>query len=142
MGAAGVAAGASATEDDLALTEMLMGAVGIVVRVDESDLDAVTALSGSGPAYVFYLMEAMLAAAQAMGQDIERAKALVYATVAGAARLVQETGLPPDELRKRVTSKGGTTQAALEVMEELGVGRAITAAVERAAERSRELSAI
>lgn len=142
MGAAGIAPGRSATGDDLELTEMLMGAVGIVVRVDEPDLDAVTALSGSGPAYVFYLMEAMLAAAEALGQDAERAKSLVYATVEGAARLVRETGLSPDELRRRVTSKGGTTQAALEVMNDRGAGEAITAGVERAAARSRELSAM
>jgi pyrroline-5-carboxylate reductase len=142
MGAAGIAPGSSATGDDLALTETLMRSVGIVVRVEEADLDAVTALSGSGPAYVFYLMESMLTAAVAMGQDVGRAKSLVYATVEGAARLVQETGLAPGELRKRVTSKGGTTQAALEVMNERGVGEAITAAVERAAARSRELSSL
>jgi pyrroline-5-carboxylate reductase len=142
MGAAGIAGGREATDDDLALAETLLGAVGAVVRVDEKDLDAVTALSGSGPAYVFYLMEAMLTAAESLGQDAERAKSLVYATVEGAARLVQETGLPPDELRRRVTSKGGTTEAALGVMNERGVGEAITAAVERAAARSRELSAM
>jgi pyrroline-5-carboxylate reductase len=139
-GAAGIAAGEFASEADLAVAEKLMGAVGTTVIVKEEEIDAVTALSGSGPAYVFYLLEGMLAAAEQMGLAKEVARELALATVAGAAKLMQETGDDADVLRKKVTSKGGTTAAAIHTMEERGVKDAIIAALLAAQARSGELA--
>lgn len=139
-GAAGICRGRWATDADFSVAETMMGAVGVVVRVQEKDMDAVTALSGSGPAYVFHLMEAMIAAASHAGLEDAVARKLVYATVRGAAKLAEETGLDPAELRRRVTSKGGTTEAALEVLEEKSVYHAYLQAIAAAHRRSRELS--
>jgi len=102
-------------------------------------MDAVTGLSGSGPAYLFYLVEAMIDAGVAEGFSREQASKLAIQTVLGAATMLDETGLPAEELRRRVTSPNGTTQAAIEKMEALNVKASITAGVRRAAERSREL---
>jgi len=140
-GAAALCGGRWATEADLQVAERLMGAVGLAVRVKESDIDAVTALSGSGPAYVFYFIEAMLDAARRMNLDERVARQLVYATVGGAAKLITETGVDAAELRQRVTSKGGTTAAAVEVLESRKVADAWVEAVLAAQKRSRELSA-
>lgn len=140
-GASAIARGRWATEDDLAMAEELLGAVGLVVRTDESMMDAVTALSGSGPAYVFYLAEAMLEAAKRMGMDANVSKQLTAATIAGAAKLMAESNDPPSVLRERVTSKGGTTAAALGVMNDRKVFDAVVDALLAAAARSKELSA-
>ena len=102
-------------------------------------MDAVTGLSGSGPAYLFYLVEAMTEAGVAEGFTREQALRLAARTCLGAAKMIEETGLDPEELRRRVTSPNGTTQAALERLEADGVKQKIAAAVRRAAERSREL---
>jgi pyrroline-5-carboxylate reductase len=118
----------------------MLGAVGVVVRVEEKDMDAVTALSGSGPAYIFHLMEAMIAAASHAGLDEDVARKLVHATVKGSAKLAEETGIDPAELRHRVTSKGGTTEAALRVLEEKAVYHAYLQAIAAAHRRARELS--
>lgn len=139
-GAAAVCAGKLASEEDVALAESLMASVGMAVRVKEADMDAVTALSGSGPAYVFHLMEAMLSAGDRMGLDPDVALRLAAATVAGAGQLVQESGISPDALRERVTSKGGTTAAALHVLKEQGFFEAVVDAVLAAQVRSKELS--
>jgi pyrroline-5-carboxylate reductase len=139
-GAAAICRGRWATDADFNIAEAMMRAVGVVVRVQEKDMDAVTALSGSGPAYVFHLMEAMIAAATHAGLDGDVARKLVYATVRGAAKLAEETGVDPAELRRRVTSKGGTTEAALEVLEEKSVYHAYLQAIAAAHRRSRELS--
>jgi pyrroline-5-carboxylate reductase len=139
-GAAGIAAGDFASEADLAVAEKLMGAVGTAVIVREEEIDAVTALSGSGPAYVFYLLESMLEAAEQMGLDKGVARELALATVSGAANLMQKTGEDADVLRKKVTSKGGTTAAALDTMEDRGVKESIIAALLAAQARSRELA--
>jgi pyrroline-5-carboxylate reductase len=139
-GAAGIAAGEFASEADLAVAEKLIGAVGVAVIVKEEEIDAVTALSGSGPAYVFYLLEGMLEAAEQMGLEKGAARELALATVSGAATLMKETGEDADVLRKKVTSKGGTTAAAINVMEEQGVKDAIIAALLAAQARSRELA--
>lgn len=139
-GAAGIAAGEFATVDDLQIAEQLMGAVGTTVVVEEEDLHGVTALSGSGPAYVFYLLESMLEAAGQMGLEKGIARELALATVIGAAKLMQETGEDADALRKKVTSKGGTTAAALNTMEERGVKDSIVAALFAAQARSKELA--
>lgn len=140
-GASAIAGGRWATADDLALADTLLGAVGLVVRTEESMLDAVTALSGSGPAYVFYLAEAMLEAARRMGLVESVARQLTAATIGGAAKLMAESPEPPSVLRERVTSKGGTTAAALTVMNERRVGEAVTDALLAAERRSKELSA-
>lgn len=140
-GASAVAAGRHATDADLTLSERLLGAVGLVVRVAEDRMDAVTALSGSGPAYVFHLAESMLEAAARMGLDPAVAKQLTVQTIAGAAKLMAESAEPPSVLRERVTSKGGTTAAALAVLGERGVHPAVVDALQAACARSRELSA-
>lgn len=136
-----VCGGRHADESHLALAEGLLREVGRVVRVPEADLDAVTAVSGSGPAYVFLLAEAMTAAAEAAGLASETARELVVQTVLGAARLLREDGRDAAELRRVVTSPNGTTQAALEVLAERGFSDALAAAVAAAKRRSEELSA-
>ncbi len=139
-GAAAICGGRWAEEKDLETAEQILRAVGVVVRVQELDMDAVTALSGSGPAYVFFMMEALLEAARRLQLDEDIARPLVYATIEGAARLIQETGVEAGELRQRVTSKGGTTAAALEVLRNRNVSEAFCEAVLAAHKRSRELS--
>jgi len=139
-GAAAVCKGRFATEDDLATAETILKAVGIVVRVEEKDLDAVTALSGSGPAYIFYMAEAMIAAGVEAGLPADVAKRLAVQTVFGAGALLAASGESPEQLRNRVTSPGGTTQAALKVMTERGFAKIVADAIQVAARRSRELS--
>ncbi len=140
-GAAAICAGSHAGHADLDLAAAILGAVGSVVRVAEQDMDAVTALSGSGPAYVFYLVEGMLRAAEAMGLAPDIARDLACKTVRGAADLLQRSGEDPAELRRKVTSKGGTTQAAIRVLDEAGTQAAIVNALKAAQARSRSLSA-
>ncbi|MFA7256885.1 MAG: pyrroline-5-carboxylate reductase [Kiritimatiellales bacterium] len=140
QGASAIAAGANADEADLEVTETILGCVGLTVRVEEKEIDAVTALSGSGPAYVFYLLEGMLAAADKMGLDKETARKLALKTVEGAARLMEDSGEAPDALRAKVTSKGGTTEAAIRSMDEAGVKEAVVQALLAAQQRSIELS--
>jgi pyrroline-5-carboxylate reductase len=139
-GAAGIAAGEFATPADLQVAERLLSAVGAAVIVKEEEIDAVTALSGSGPAYVFYLLENMLEAAKQMGLEDGVSRELALATVIGAAKLMQETGEDADALRKKVTSKGGTTEAAINTMVEQGVGASVVAALFAAQKRSKELA--
>ncbi len=139
-GVAAICPGVHATEADLSVAERLLGATGRVVRVEEEQMDAVTAISGSGPAYVFYLMEAMQEAAQRLGLDEQVADLLIVHTVSGAARLVTETGQSPAELRERVTSKGGTTAAAISVMQEEDVHDHLVTAIMAAYQRAKELS--
>jgi pyrroline-5-carboxylate reductase len=139
-GAAGVAAGPHARPEDVQAALALMRAIGIAVEVSEPELDAVTALSGSGPAYIFRIIELMREAGVEMGLSLEVARELTLQTVAGAAALAIESGVDPAELRRRVTSPGGTTAAALEVMDERGMGDIFKAALHRARERSRELA--
>lgn len=136
-----ITAGAHADEERMALAEGLLARVGRVVRVPESDMDAVGAVSGSGPAYVFLLAEAMTAAAEATGLEPELARELVVQTVLGAGRLLREDGREAAELREMVTSPNGTTQAALAVLEGAGFREAMRAAVEAAVRRSQELAA-
>lgn len=140
QGASGIAAGRLADEADLEVAEAILGCVGVTERVQEPDLDAVTALSGSGPAYVFYLLEAMLDAAAQMGLKKETARSLALQTVEGAARLMRDTGEEAAELRAKVTSKGGTTFAAISSMEASGVKEAVIKALQAARDRSVELS--
>jgi pyrroline-5-carboxylate reductase len=107
---------------------------------EEAQLDAVTAISGSGPAYVFYFIEALQLAAERMGLDGAQARQFAVQTFAGAAQLAQQSSESVARLRERVTSKGGTTAAALECMEEAQVAQAIVAAAYAALERSREMA--
>jgi pyrroline-5-carboxylate reductase len=139
-GAAGVSAGAHARPEEVAAVLTLFRAVGVAEAVPEAQLDAVTALSGSGPAYVFYLAEAMLAAAGELGMDPALARTLAVETIEGAAVLLRQTGLPPEELRRRVTSKGGTTAAAIGVFDAAGVAQSLREGLHAACERSRALS--
>ena len=123
-----------------ALAAAVLEAAGEVVWVDaEARLDAVTAVSGSGPAYVFYFLEALEAAALAQGFSAADARRLAYATVDGAVALAQRSDHEPAVLRAQVTSKGGTTEAALAVLEAAGIKAAIAAAIDAAARRAREL---
>jgi len=140
QGAAAIAAGAHADEADLEVAEAILQCVGLTVRVEEKELDAVTALSGSGPAYVFYLLEAMLDAAEEMGLEKETARSLALQTVEGAARLMKDSGESAKTLRERVTSKGGTTEAAIHTLNDENVKGAIMKALKAAHDRSVELS--
>jgi pyrroline-5-carboxylate reductase len=139
-GAAAIAAGTHATEAHLEQAERVLGAVGVVVRVPEKLLDAVTGLSGSGPAYVFLLAEAMIEAGVLVGLPRATADALVRQTLLGAATLLAN-GESPEALRAAVTSPGGTTAAGLAELEAHGVRAALLAAVDAATRRSRELGA-
>ncbi len=140
QGIAGLYARAVVQPDERAQVERLLAPTGRTVWVaHEADLDAVTALSGSGPAYVFYVIEAMVEAALAMGLSAAQGKELTLATLAGATALAQRSDDPPALLRERVTSKGGTTDAALRSLEAAGVKDAFVAALQAAQRRAREL---
>ncbi len=136
-----VAAGVHADEAHLAIAESLLGAVGKVVRVPESQLDAVTALSGSGPAYFFFLVEAMIDAGILLGLPRALAADLIVQTAIGSAVMLRDSGEHPVQLREAVTSPGGTTIAAIRELEVHGVRAALLAAIEAACRRSAELGA-
>ncbi len=138
-GATAYAAGANATDADMAVAEEIFGAVGLAFPVSESLLDAVTGLSGSGPAYVFLVIEALSDGGVAAGLPRPLASQLAVQTVLGAATMVAETGEHPAILREAVTSPGGTTAAALAVLESAAVRAALVEAVAAAAQRSIEL---
>ncbi len=140
QGIAGLFARAAVTAGDRALVEQVLGPTGRTLWVArEADLDAVTALSGSGPAYVFYFVEAMMQAAAEMGLTAEQGKQLALATFAGATELAARSSEPPELLRERVTSKGGTTHAAICALEAAGVKAAFVEALKAARQRAREL---
>ncbi|HJP16156.1 MAG TPA: pyrroline-5-carboxylate reductase [Acidimicrobiales bacterium] len=141
QGASGLAGGSVASEDDLTWAVSILSAVGGVVVVEESDLDAVTGVSGSGPAYVFLLAEKMIEAAVAEGLTHEVGVELTERTLLGAATLLRESDDPPSVLRENVTSKGGTTAAGLAVFEQANFSDLIKKVVKAAADRSRELGA-
>lgn len=141
LGAAAIAAGSLAGNDDLEVAERILGAVGTVARVPERQLDAVTGVSGSGPAYVFLLAETMIEAGVLVGLPRASADALVRQTLLGAATLLAESEESPEALRSAVTSPGGTTAAALKEFETHGFRAAVIHAVEAAARRSREIEA-
>jgi pyrroline-5-carboxylate reductase len=139
LGASAIAPGASATDDHLDLAEQLLRSVGIVVRLDEAQLDAVTGLSGSGPAYVMLVAEALTEAGVLAGLPRPVATALVEQTLLGSATLLAQGDEGPEALRAAVTSPGGTTAAGLRALEARGVRAAFLDAVEAATARSREL---
>ncbi len=140
-GVTALAAAATAGPDHRLLASEVFGAVGRVIWVDERQMDAVTAVSGSGPAYVFLLAEAMTDAARTLGLEDETASLLASATIEGAGAMMLSGAAPPDVLRQQVTSPGGTTAAALSVLDERGVREALVDAVRAAAARSAELGA-
>ncbi|HEX7095093.1 MAG TPA: pyrroline-5-carboxylate reductase [Acidimicrobiales bacterium] len=141
VGAAAIAAGSAATDADVEWAASILRAVGTVHVVDESLLDAVTGLSGSGPAYVFLLAEALIDAGVAAGLPRDLSAALTEQTLLGAATLLARTGTPPEVLRANVTSPGGTTAAGLKVFEDAGFRALVTDVVLAATRRSRELGA-
>ena len=138
-GAAAIAAGSAAGEADLAWAEGILSAVGTVVRLPESLLDAVTGLSGSGPVYVYLVAEALIDAGVLVGLPREVSAALVGQTLLGAARLLTESGQGPEALRAAVTTPGGTTAAGLRALEAAGLRSAFLEAVAAATARSQEL---
>jgi pyrroline-5-carboxylate reductase len=138
-GASAIAPGVHASEGHLVLVEKILATTGLVVRVAEKDLDAVTAISGSGPAYAFYLIDAMAEAGVLLGLTRDLATRLAVATVEGSAALAAQSGDHPVVLRERVSSPGGTTVAAVRELDAHGVRAGIVAAAQAAADRSREL---
>jgi pyrroline-5-carboxylate reductase len=139
QGATAIARGRFAKDDHLAAALNILSTVGRVVVVEETQMDAVTAVSGTGPAYVFYLAESLIAAAQKEGLSKEQAYVLVYQTFVGASELLSHDPAGPAELRARVTSPGGTTQAAIEYLEKNGWRDIFEQAVHQARQRSEEL---
>ena len=139
-GASAIAGGTHAGADDLAWAEQVLGAVGIVVRVAEAQLDAVTGLSGSGPAYVFLVAESLIEAGVLVGLPRDVATDLAVQTLLGSARLLAETDDDAATLRAAVTSPGGTTAAGLRALEDRATRAAFVAAVVAARDRSAELA--
>ncbi len=131
--------GAFASASHQKVTEAILGAIGEAVQVKESLIDLVTALSGSGPAYFFLLAEKMIESACALGMKSDVAKKLVYQTAVGSAAVLNKTQEDPESLIARVASKGGTTEAALKVFRQKGLGKVVGDAIEAALKRSKEL---
>lgn len=138
-GATAIAAGVHAVPADLQTARAIFESVGVVVEVPEAQLDAVTALSGSGPAYVFYLAEALVEAGSGVGLPQDVATTLALQTVYGAAKLLHESAEAPAELRRKVTSPGGTTEAGVKALDGLQVKAAFQACVTAARDRGAEL---
>lgn len=137
----GLAAGAAASADDLALVRALFETVGAVVELPESQIDALGTISGSGPAYVFLLIEEFTKAAIGMGFAQADARLMVEQTFIGATALLDASGEEPSELRRRVTSPKGTTERAIAVLQDANLDRTFAAAADAALARSRELAA-
>src|SRR3954469_10369503 len=140
-GMAAISAGTHCDEEHLALAEGMMSVTSRVVRVPENQQDAITAISGSGPAYLFFVVESMIEAGVHLGLPRSTATELVIQTMVGSAKLLRETGEHPTVLRERVTSPGGTTAAAVRELEDHKVRAAFMTALESARDRSRALAA-
>lgn len=139
-GASGLAALPGVLDADRELAESLLRAVGEVTWVaDDAALDAVTALSGSGPAYVFLFLQALIDGGQALGLSAEQSRSLALATLAGATRLAAESNESPAQLRERVTSKGGTTAAAVAVLQSQDLAGTVAQAMQAAAQRAQAM---
>jgi pyrroline-5-carboxylate reductase len=139
-GMAGMSGNRYAREADLNQARTILEAIGNVIEFEEEALDAVTALSGSGPAYIFYIIESLVEAGTGLGLKPSHALSLALETIKGSVRLLEKTGEAAASLRKKVTSKGGTTEAALRVLESHRVKERLVEAVHAAAQRSKELS--
>ncbi|HLU22388.1 pyrroline-5-carboxylate reductase [Lederbergia graminis] len=127
------------TEEQRSVATDIFSSIGMTTIVEEHQLDIVTGLSGSGPAYIYYIVEAMEQAAIENGLDKSVAKALIIQTLSGAAEMLKSSGKEPAKLRENVTSPGGTTEAGLHVLDELGVGQAFIKCIEAATNKSRHL---
>lgn len=138
--ATAVARGSRTLDEDMELAKQIFGAIGAVVEVPEEKIDAVTALSGSGPAFVYSVIEALADGGVSVGLSKEVALTLATQTVLGAAQLAAETKLAPEELRRMVVTPGGTTAAGLAAMEKQGVSKGLIAAVEAATKRGQEMA--
>jgi pyrroline-5-carboxylate reductase len=139
-GATAIAHGARSTPDDLARARSIFDAVGVTVEVKEDQIDAVTALAGSGPAFIYTVIEALADGGVKTGLPLEVAAVLATHTVLGAAQLAAETGKSPEELRRMVVTPGGTTAAGLATMEKFGTTKGLIAAVEAATKRGQEMA--
>jgi pyrroline-5-carboxylate reductase len=139
-GMAAIAAGSHCDDDHLRIVEQMLASTGRVLRVPEKQMDAVTAISGSGPAYLFFVVEAMIEAGVHLGLPRATATELVVQTVVGSAKMLRETGSHPVVLREQVTSPGGTTAAALRELEIHKVRAAFLAALGAARDRSAQLA--
>jgi pyrroline-5-carboxylate reductase len=142
LSATGICQGKTAQEEHVQAAMHIFKSIGEVVLVDEKQLDAVTGLSGSGPAYIYYLVEAMQTGAMQVGLDPETSRKLILQTLIGAAHMLLETGEDPAILREKVTSPGGTTQAGLEVLRSFQFEEALIRCIGRATERSIELGSL
>ncbi len=138
-GAVAIAAGTRATPSDLERARSLFEPAAVVIEVPEDKLDAVTALSGSGPAYFFYLVEQMSRAGEEMGLSSDEARILAVRTAIGSGKMLESADVPVAELRRRVTSPGGTTEAAIAHMQQNRLDEIIVAAIKAAQRRGREL---
>ena len=139
-GMVAIARGANATAEDLAIARRIFEAAASVIEVREDQLDAVTALSGSGPAYFFYLVEQMVRAGTELGLTPEQSHLLATKTALGAAKMLVTSSDSPQELRRKVTSPGGTTQAAITHLEQAGTANHIVDAIKAAERRGKELA--
>ncbi len=139
-GISAVTRGKTAEEKDLKITEKILGVVGQVIRVPERWMDAVTAVSGSGPAYFFFLMDEMIRAGGELGLSPSVVRQLVLQTAVGAAKLAKDSKEEPSDLRARVASKGGTTEAAFRVYEKAHLGKILRRGILAAAQRAKELT--
>ncbi len=140
LGMAGVSKGAHATDEDIEFSLAIFNAIGKAVVVDESMMDAVTALTGSGPAYVFYLIESLIEGGKAVGFSEEQATAMTLQMVLGSATLATKSDKTPAELRRAVTSPGGTTAAGIAALDERKVREAFAACIDAAKKRGEELA--
>lgn len=139
-GAGALCLGKNADQSHLDITKSLLSKTGLLIKVDEAQMDAVTALSGSGPAYFFLLAESMIKAAIKLGLSEEAAKNLTHQTIFGAAKMLQESGIDAQSLRSNVTSPNGTTAAAIKVFQDAGIERLVEDAMRAAKLRAAELA--
>lgn len=139
LSATALAKGNTATEKHLTVAEQLFKTIGMTVNVEEQKMDAVTAISGSGPAYIYYLVEAMEKVAIDLGLDADIAKSLIIQTIIGAGEMLKSSEETPEKLRENITSPNGTTEAAIHTLKKYDFQKAIIECVKSASERSKEL---
>jgi pyrroline-5-carboxylate reductase len=140
LAATGITRSSRSTPENVDLAKKIFGAIGVVVEVDEDKIDIVTALSGSGPAFVYTVIEALADGGVKLGLTKDVAMQLAIQTARGAAEIMLETKMSPEELRRMVVTPGGTTAAGLEVMKKLGTSESLIAAIEAATKRGQEMA--